>query len=211
MQSFLFVLAAAFVAASPQFQTNNNQENNFANFCSKQNAKLATGGQATGPGQVMCSQTIQGLIPDVSNMVSALITTPADGSTQNAAKGFTVAFTTTGMATGFAGNPATDFMQFPQTLDPASGRIQGASSLSIQKLTGNQAPAGSSVSFFQLLNQKDDGNGVTQYTVNVPAGAVKTKGLHRICTGNMMAGLTPVVMPVAQRGAQDDCIRVNIV
>jgi hypothetical protein len=173
-------------------------------------AELATGAPASASGKTMCSQTIQGLIPDVENMVSALITAPADGSTQSASKGFKVTFIVTGMASGFFGNPATDFMKFPQSLDPATGRIQGVSALSIQKMTDKQAPPGSKVEFFQLLKEKDDGNGQTRYTVNIAPGALKSTGIHRACTANLMAGLTPVIMPVAQRGAQDDCIRINV-
>ena len=64
-------------------------------------------------------------------------------------------------------------------------------------------PDGSSVSFFQTVNQANTGAaGQTTYTVTVPPGAVKTTGPHRICTNAMSAAFAPVIMPVAQRGAQ---------
>ncbi|KAH9265430.1 hypothetical protein BASA84_001703 [Batrachochytrium salamandrivorans] len=42
------------------------------------------------------------------------------------------------------------------------------------------------------------------------AGTINSTGEFRICTMVSAASFQPVVMPVAQRGAQDDCIRVTI-
>ncbi len=66
-------------------------------------------------------------------------------------------------------------------------------------------------SFFQALNTPSGNDGKTKFTVEVAPGQIKTTGLHRICTMAASSTGQPVVMPVAQRGAQDDCIRVTIV
>ncbi|KAG5458230.1 MAG: hypothetical protein BJ554DRAFT_1589, partial [Olpidium bornovanus] len=46
--------------------------------------------------------------------------------------------------------------------------------------------------------------------VDVPAGTLNTAGTYRICSMSGSFSHQPTVMPIAQRGAQDDCIRVNV-
>ncbi|KAI8903556.1 hypothetical protein EDD86DRAFT_272237 [Gorgonomyces haynaldii] len=176
-------------------------------FCKQSGAGEATGKQASGGGR-MCSSTPQGLLPDVKKMVSTMISEPKAGSTVDAAKGFTVKFQTINFNSGFAANPDTEYLMAPQTLDD-NGFIMGTQQLSIQFLGGaNRAPNAKSVDFFQIVNTKTSGKG--DFSVNVPAGALKQKGTYRICTMAASATFQPVVMPVAQRGAQDDCVRVQV-
>ncbi|KAI8899988.1 hypothetical protein BC833DRAFT_563672 [Globomyces pollinis-pini] len=178
-------------------------------FCAASGAGEATGQQQANGGQ-MCSSTVQGVIPDVNNMVSTMIQEPASGATLNGAQGFQVKFSSINLNSGFGLNAQNQFLLAPQTIG-ANGKIEGLQQLVIQKINNpNAAPAAAQVSFFQAVNQKSNNNGVGNFNVNVPAGAVKTKGLHRICTMAAAAAMQPVVMPIAQRGAQDDCIRVNI-
>ena len=102
------------------------------------------------------------------------------------------------------------FLLAPQSL-ASNGKIEGFEQLVIQAIGDvNRAPSAFTTSFFQTLTQASDGNGKTTFVVNVPPKQISTTGLHRICTMAASAGGQPVVMPVAQRGSQDDCVRVNI-
>ncbi|RKO87433.1 hypothetical protein BDK51DRAFT_24702, partial [Blyttiomyces helicus] len=96
----------------------------------------------------------------------------------------------------------------PQTLN-AQGIVQGHQHITIQQLTSTQAAPDAQVfAFFKGLNdQALDGRTLA---VNVPAGTFKTDGLYRICSMSGGDGHAPTIMPVAQRGAQDDCIRINV-
>jgi hypothetical protein len=177
-------------------------------FCTQSGASQATGQQQRN-GQ-LCSSTQQGLIPDVNNMVSTLITDPAPSATVNGAQGFTVTFTTINLMAGVSVNLQNQYLLSPQTL-AGNGKIEGFQQVTIQPLANQaRAPQASVTSFYSAVTTASDGNGRTTFTVNVPAGGVGTRGLHRICTMAAAAGGQPVVMPVAQRGAQDDCIRVTI-
>jgi hypothetical protein len=61
--------------------------------------------------------------------------------------------------------------------------------------------------FFKGLNDPAvDGT----LSVVIPAGTLPV-GLLRICSISGSESHQPVVMPVAQRGSQDDCIRVEVV
>ena len=194
-------------------QTNLAGVNNFnpqpqVDFCKQSGAGEASGKQATGGGH-MCSSTPQGLLPDVKKMVSTMITTPQSGATVDAAQGFQVKFSTINFNGGFAANPDTQYLMAPQTLDPQNGFIQGTHLLSIQHLARlDQAPNAAGVDFFSIVEAKSNGKG--DFTVDIPAGSLKQKGTYRICTMAAAATFQPVVMPVAQRGAQDDCVRVKV-
>lgn len=60
--------------------------------------------------------------------------------------------------------------------------------------------------FFLGLNDVGDGNGVL--TANVTAGLAA--GFYRVCTMNSASNHQPVIMPVAQRGPQDDCTKFTV-
>jgi hypothetical protein len=151
------------------------------------------------------------MIPEVTRMISSIITAPASASTVNAAQGFQVQFATQNMMTGNSANMQNQFLLVPQTLDPNNGLVQGFMQISIQQINNPQsAPDAQQFSFFQASDARSDANGLTRFTINVPANAIRTRGLHRICTIAASAGGQPVIMPVAQRGAQDDCIRVTV-
>jgi hypothetical protein len=203
----LFLLAAVICQRAPS----NVQVGRTAQvqFCAQSGAGEATGQQQRNGGQ-LCSSTQQGLIPDVNNMISTMITQPQSGATVDASQGFQVVFSVNNFMTGVSVNLQNQFLLSPQTL-AGNGLIEGFEQLTIQPLaSANRAPAAATTSFFQTLTQASDGNGRATFTVNVPAGQIQTTGLHRICTMAAGAGGQPVVMPVAQRGSQDDCVRVNI-
>lgn len=154
----------------------------------------------------ICSETQQGVIPDVSKMVSTIIKTQKSINTKNT---FNTRISTKSLLSGFKSDLENKFLSEPQSIDSQSGFIKGFMQLTIQPILSNTAPDPKNVVFFQELNDKSPQNGNAEFIVQIPAGTIKTKGLHRICTMAAAAAGQPVLMPVAQRGAQDDCVRVN--
>ena len=177
-------------------------------FCKQSGAGEATGKQAIGGGRI-CSSTPQGLIPDVKKMVSTFITSPPSGSTVNAAQGFQVKFQTINFNNGFAVDGLNQYLMAPQTLDPQNGFIQGSLQLVAQHLPSrDQAPSANSMDFFAIVVEPSDGK--KDFTIDITPNSLKQKGTYRICIMAGAASFQPVVMPVAQRGSQDDCIRVKV-
>ncbi|KAJ3157407.1 hypothetical protein HDU86_003298 [Geranomyces michiganensis] len=155
-----------------------------------------------------CSSTAMGAIPSTDNMVSTIITNPAFGATVDASVDMVVAIDMVGLDTGFFSDPQLTYNKQPQTLN-GNGIIQGHQHVTIQPLTNtNAAPDSTKFVFFKGLNdQSKDGRSLT---VTVPKGTFTTNGLHRICTMSGVNAHQPPLMPVAQRGSQDDCIRVTV-
>ncbi|CAG8474556.1 8965_t:CDS:1 [Cetraspora pellucida] len=158
-----------------------------------------------------CSDTVQGEIPDSDHMVSSFIIEPPNACTLPANKNFTVKIFTRGLITGFFDNPANQYYKFPQVVDKQTGFIFGHSHVTIQQLKSfDDAPDPKLFAFFKGLNDPSVNNIFTQVigTQNVsglPAGD------YRICTMVSSFAHQPTLMPVAQRGAQDDCIRIKLV
>jgi len=181
---------------------------NGAEFCKAigQGGAIADGTQKR---TSTCSITVQGTIPTFENMVSSIITSPGNGSTIKAGTDFKVSVKTQNMDLGFFEDPNTRYYSSPQTLN-AQGKIEGHQHVTIQAIGGNTPPdpRTESLVFFKGLDQKDVG-GELSATVPGTATAGKT-GQMRICTITGSRGHQPVIMPVAQRGSQDDCIRVNM-
>jgi len=150
-----------------------------------------------------CSSTVQGEIPNVTKMTSTLITFPKNGGSVTAGKNFTVKVQVANLDTGFFSDPVNDYYDLGQELNN-KGVIIGHSHITIQKLDGDKVPDPTVFAFFKGLNLKAQRGLLTQ-VANIPF-----TGLYRMCT--MSSGFThqPVIMPVAQRGAQDDCIRFTV-
>jgi hypothetical protein len=174
-----------------------------SNFCKQSNLTPADGTQLKQPN---CVSLEIGEIPATNKMVSALIVNPKNGQAIKRNTPFNVDTKVVNLSTGFFSDPAVDYYQIQQTLDGA-GLIQGHSHITIQKLDGNNVPDPTVFAFFKGLNDAAV-NGVLSVAVE---NGLPQKGQYRICTMNSSNSHQPVVMPVAQRGAQDDCIRVNVV
>ncbi|CAG8567434.1 5318_t:CDS:2 [Paraglomus brasilianum] len=157
-----------------------------------------------GAGGRTCSSTQLGEIPDVTQMTSSIITSPKNGQVIKAGQVFNVNVKVTGLETGNFDNPDNQYYTFAQQLNK-QGTIKGHSHITIQSLTGNQPPNPQIFDFFKGLNEPAV-NGVL--TVQVNPGL--KPGLKRICTMSASFAHTPLIMPVAQRGSQDDCIRVFV-
>jgi len=173
-----------------------------AAFCDDSNLARADGTQnAAGA----CVDVQMGELPSKGNMVSAIITAPRFGARIKPNTAFTVTVKILNLETGFFSDPATTYYQQSQKLN-GGGIIQGHSHVTIQKINTSSPPDPQIFAFFKGLNNKAvDG----ALSVTVETG-LKATGLYRICTMNSANSHQAVLMPVAQRGAQDDCIRVIV-
>ena len=85
------------------------------------------------------------------------------------------------------------------------GKVVGHTHLTVQDLGRTLTPKKpldpTKFAFFKGINDAGDGKGGLSATVTggLPAGN------YRVCTLGSSSNHQPVLMPVAQRGAQDDC------
>ena len=109
-------------------------------------------------------------------------------------------------APGTFTNADNTYYSAPQDLD-GSGNIIGHTHVTIQDLGGSLNPTtpldATQFAFFKGINDAGDGNGLLSADV---AGGLPA-GNYRLCSMSSAANHQPVLMPVAQRGAQDDCVR----
>jgi len=176
---------------------------NFINFCE---GKTLTDGQQLAGGS--CNGIPMGSLPSAQNMISAVITNPRPGDRLAAGVGFNITVQTVHLRAGLFANPATNYYTAPQELDLA-GDVYGHCHVTIQdigSMTTTTPPDASKFAFFKGIDDAGNGNGLL--TARVDGGL--PPGVYRACT--MMSATThqPVVMPVAQRGAQDDCTRFEV-
>ena len=150
-----------------------------------------------------CHNTVQGLIPPNNKMPSTLIISPPSNANLTSSTGFQIKLLTTNFQGGL---PLTDLnakhLTQPQLLS-SNNEIMGFIKIVIQPISGQSVPDAKTVSFFKQLGVNNE--------ITVNKNEIETKGVHRICTMLSSSSGQPVIMPVAQRGAQDDCIRVNII
>jgi len=179
-------------------------EANFINFCT---GKTITNGAQVVDGS--CNGIVMGDIPDQGNMVSSIITSPGPGEDIAEDTAFTVSVRVNGLVAGSFTNPQNTYYAAPQTL--SGGRIVGHTHVTIQKLGDDsfavtQPPDAATFAFFKGINDAGDGNGNLEATVDegLPAG------FYRVCTMTSSSNHQPVLMPVAQRGAQDDCQKFSV-
>jgi len=158
----------------------------------------------------VCSNTPQGEIPNVENMPSTLILYPDDGEKIKRNKPFTIEVKTKKLELGFFSDPAITYNTFPQVLNK-KGLIQGHQHVTIQYLGADKHslkfPDATVFDFFKGLNDPSD-NGILM--ADVDKGLSK-KGIYRLCTIISSFSHQPIVLPKAQRGASDDCVRFSIV
>ncbi|KAI8999735.1 hypothetical protein BC832DRAFT_524962, partial [Gaertneriomyces semiglobifer] len=150
-----------------------------------------------------CSSTPMGAIPSTDNMISAMILNPANAASHPSDSDLEVIVAYTNLDTGFFSDPQTTYYLKPQTLN-SEGKIQGHTHISVQKLNveSGTPPDPKVFGFFKGLNGKAvDG----KMSVTIPKGTLQ-EGLWRVCTMTSAESHQPVVMPVAQRGSQDDCV-----
>ncbi|OAA48607.1 hypothetical protein NOR_01857 [Metarhizium rileyi] len=138
-------------------------------------------------------------------MVSSLITSPRNGDTLGANQAFQIRVQMRNIVTGQFTNATSTYYSAPQQLDK-SGRIFGHTHFSLQQLENqNQAPNPRVFTFFKGVNDPAQAG---LLTADVEKGL--SPGTYRVCSMASSSNHQPVMMPVAQRGAQDDCIRFNV-
>ena len=151
-----------------------------------------------------------GDIPATTNMVSTIITNPAPGDNLAANQDFNVQLQVANLNAGKFTNPDVTYYTAPQQLDPNNNNIIGHVHVTIQTLGDNLAPQAapdaSTFVFFKGIDDAGDGNGGLQAAV---AGGLPA-GNYRVCTMSAASNHQPVTMPVAQRGAQDDCTKFTV-
>jgi len=119
---------------------------------------------------------------------------------------FTVRTKTNNFQAGFFSNPDTQYNFFPQTIN-AAGEIQGHSHVTIQRLRNERdVPDARDPDFFDGIDFAADRNG--ELTAIVQGGL--PAGRYRVCTLLSSFSHQAVIMPIARRGPQDDCVRFTI-
>jgi hypothetical protein len=147
-----------------------------------------------------------GEIPSNNNMVSSIIINPKPGDTIQADQTFTLSVKVNNLQAGAFTNAQKTYYAAPQKLN-GQGKIIGHTHLTVQDLGGNLAPNNAPdpkiFAFFKGINDNGDGNGLlsAEVTGGLPAGN------YRVCSMTSASNHQPVIMAVAQRGAQDDCTK----
>lgn len=150
-----------------------------------------------------------GKIPASTNMISAMILNPQAGKTVTAGTTFNISVQTTHLNAGNFVNPTTNYYTAPQDLD-ANGDIIGHCHVTVQdigSLDSTTPPDPTRFAFFKGIDDAGNGQGLLQAVVS---GGLPV-GVYRVCTIIAAQNHQPVAMPVAQRGAQDDCTKFEVV
>jgi transcription initiation factor TFIID subunit 15 len=149
-----------------------------------------------------------GDIPASNKMISAVFQSPTNDQdfTPNSAITFSVKIAN--LQAGSFTNPDNTYYAAPQALQ--GGVVVGHTHISVQDLGGSANPANApdaeTFAFFKGVNDAGDGNGLlsADLAAGLPAGT------YRVCSMTSASNHQPVVMPVAQRGPQDDCVRFTV-
>ncbi|GAO48156.1 hypothetical protein G7K_2336-t1 [Saitoella complicata NRRL Y-17804] len=180
---------------------------NFINFCT---GKTLTNGLQVKGGS--CNGVVMGDIPSTSNMISSIITGPSSGEDIQADTTFSINVLVANLAAGQFTNAQTTYYSAPQQLQ--NGQVLGHTHVTIQDLSGTTNPTApldaTTFAFFKGINDAgtQQGNGVRELSAVVTGGLAQ--GCYRVCTMSSASNHQPVLMPVAQRGAQDDCLRFSV-
>ncbi|KAK7625014.1 hypothetical protein IWX48DRAFT_325886 [Phyllosticta citricarpa] len=177
---------------------------NFINFCE---GDTLTNGAQNEAGS--CNGIVMGKIPAQSQMVSAIIVSPKPGEDMDANKAFDIKVQTSNLKAGAFTNAQTTYYAAPQELDD-SGDVVGHVHVVIQDMGGTMTPTNtldaSKFVFFKGIDDAGNGDGLLSATVadGLPPG------VYRVCSMSSASNHQPVVMPVAQRGSQDDCTKFTV-
>ncbi|ORY67312.1 uncharacterized protein BCR38DRAFT_482936 [Pseudomassariella vexata] len=177
---------------------------NFINFCDGQT--LTNGLQQS---QGSCNGIVMGKMPSQDRMVSAILQNPQHNDNLEENQDFDIQIQMANLAAGTFTNPDETYYAAPQDLD-GSGQVIGHTHVVIQDLGNSMNPTqaldATQFAFFKGINDAGNGNGLLSATVTggLPAGN------YRVCSMTGAGNHQPVLMPVAQRGAQDDCNKFTV-
>ena len=139
---------------------------------------------------------VMGDIPAKTNMVSTVITFPANGQDLAEGQTFTLKANVANLAAGSFTNPDVTYYAAPQELN--GGNVVGHTHFTVQDMGKDLNPTtaldATKFSFFKGVN--DDGDGQGNLAAVVTGGL--TAGNYRVCTMSSASNHQPVLMPVAQ-------------
>ncbi|KAM3498245.1 hypothetical protein MY10362_008425 [Beauveria mimosiformis] len=178
--------------------------NNFINFC--QGKTLTNGAQVR---EGSCNGIVMGNIPAVEKMVSSVFVQPQNGDNLPPNVEFDIQVQMDNIELGIFTNATSNYYSAPQDTN-GEGLIIGHTHVTVQDtgrdLNPQQPLDPEKFAFFKGINDAGNGRGLVNTTL---AGGLPP-GNYRMCTMVSGANHQPVLMPIAQRGAQDDCIRVTV-
>ncbi len=149
-----------------------------------------------------------GQIPAKDKMISTVITFPQNGQTIKAGQDFNITLQVNGLVAGTFTNADTTYYAAPQQLQ--GGQVIGHTHVTVQDLGNSLNPSvppdPTQFAFFKGIN--DAGNGKGGLAAIVAGGL--PAGNFRVCTLTSAGNHQPVIMPVAQRGSQDDCTKFTV-
>ncbi|EEH35599.2 hypothetical protein PAAG_06646 [Paracoccidioides lutzii Pb01] len=181
-------------------------QNNHINFCAPRGPR--TNGLQINEGS--CNGIPMGAIPSVDNMVSSIILTPAPDDIVRVNKPIEFRIRVTNLATGYFTNPAETYFAAPQLVNE-KGLIEGHLHVTVQFLGDKINPQtpldASNPIWFKGIRNKANGDGILSATLDK---GLEKPGFYRVCTMAAAANHQPVLMPVAARGAQDDCTKFRV-
>jgi hypothetical protein len=150
-----------------------------------------------------------GDIPAKTNMISSVIINPSTGGAAIASDTtFNITVQVSNLVAGFFTNADATYYAAPQALQ--GGNVIGHTHVTVQDMGDNLNPTTpldpTQFAFFKGINDAGNGKGLlsAEVTGGLPAGN------YRVCTLTSAANHQPVIMPVAQRGSQDDCTKFTV-
>src|SRR3569833_1889051 len=150
-----------------------------------------------------------GEMPAKAKMVSSIILFPQNGQSIPAGQDFNITVQMSNIQAGTFTNPVSTYYSAPQRLND-QGIIIGHTHVTVQdlgkSLNPQVPPDPTQFAFFKGINDAGNGKGLLQATV---AGGLPA-GNFRVCTMAAATNHQPVIMPVAQRGSQDDCTKFTV-
>jgi hypothetical protein len=151
-----------------------------------------------------------GDIPAKTSMISSIITYPLPGSkTIQSDTTFNITVQTINLVAGSFTNADATYYAAPQAL--SGGMVVGHTHVTVQDMGASLNPTtpldATQFAFFKGIN--DPGNGKGLLTATVTGGL--PAGNYRVCTLTSASNHQPVIMPVAQRGSQDDCTKFTVI
>eukprot|EP00842_Homolaphlyctis_polyrhiza_P006193 jgi/Hompol1/6575/HPOL_002494-RA len=181
-------------------------------FCAQNSDILAADGTQFKNNSASCSSNTLGLIPDVSRMVTTLITNPPAGSVLDATVDNVIQIKNLNLKSGFFDLANAQYYLAPQTLDAQKQICEGHQHITVQKLVEGDTnpPDPITFGFFKGINNAatDPQGEILQATM--PANTLKESGLYRICSITGADAHQPLIMPLLVRAFTDDCIRVTV-
>jgi transcription initiation factor TFIID subunit 15 len=145
-----------------------------------------------------------GDIPASTKMVSTVILNPKNLDTVTPNQSFNITVKIANMQLGAFTNATSTYYSAPQALN-GQGQVIGHTHVTVQDVGNSLNPTepldAQKFVFFKGIN--DAGNGAGTLTTAVTGGL--PAGNYRVCTISGASNHQPVLMPVAQRGAQEDC------